>query len=148
LLDSLQKAHKTLAVVMDEYGWVAGLATMEDIMEVVFWEIRDETDDETEEFVKVWDDYISVESESLFEDLLGEFDLTLEDVWLNSVEFDGETISYVITKILNWFPTKWEKLAFNVNKEDKKWVLNIEVVDVMDAKIWKVNVKFTKTQEE
>jgi CBS domain containing-hemolysin-like protein len=51
LLETFQKSHKIMAIIIDEYGWVSGLITMEDIIERVFWEIRDETDKEAEDFI-------------------------------------------------------------------------------------------------
>jgi CBS domain containing-hemolysin-like protein len=141
LLESLQKAHKTIAIVVDEYGWVAGLVTIEDIIEQVFWDIIDETDKEVEEFIKVWEDYVRVESEVLIEDVLDEFDLTLEDIWLDDKEFDWETISYVITHILDRFPNIWEIIEFDVKTSKWIWKLNMEILWVENAKIWKVDVK-------
>jgi putative hemolysin len=44
LLKEMQKRRQHMAVVVDEFGAVAGLVTLEDIMEEIFGEIMDETD--------------------------------------------------------------------------------------------------------
>jgi CBS domain containing-hemolysin-like protein len=49
LLADLQRQHATLAVVVDEYGRVVGVVTVEDIIEEVVGEIADETDPSTGE---------------------------------------------------------------------------------------------------
>lgn len=108
LIELLQHENSHLAIVIDEYGGVDGIVTMEDALEELVGEIYDEHDDVTENIIKQNDySYIinaDVDLEDLFEDLdLGEpplSDSTSVGGWLFEMFQDipevGEKIEYEI----------------------------------------------------
>ncbi len=145
LLETFQSSHKHLAIVMDEYWWVSGLITLEDIIEEIFWEIRDETDKELDKIVELWKDSYIIESIVLMRDLLAKYGFSFNKIWLSEKEFEGETVWYIITDKLERFPIEWETITFNL-----KWKLNkklhFKVLWISKGKIEKIEVSLEKNQ--
>jgi putative hemolysin len=105
LLKEMQTARIQMAIVVDEYGGVAGLVTVEDILEELVGEIEDE-DTEQEEIVEI------IEGEDGYYDVLGSteidkierlFDLEFEDD-------DFTTIAGLVISESGYVPKAGERL--------------------------------------
>jgi len=141
LLEDFQKNHKVMAVVLDQYGWVAWIVTLEDIIEEIFWEIRDETDKESEEIENKGTNIYEVDSDIWIEEALSLFNLEPIDLWWSEEKFDWETLWYVITDILERFPKKQEVVKLDIISENNDKSLKIKVLEINDGIIWKVEIR-------
>ncbi len=106
LLKSMQVNHVQIAIVIDEYGGVAGIVTVEDIVEEIVGEIEDE-DTEEEEIIEI------IEGDDGYWDVLGSteidkierlFDIELEDD-------DYNTVAGMITSEAGYVPQTGEILT-------------------------------------
>ena len=69
-LVSMQREHVHISLIIDEYGGTAGILTMEDILEEIVGEIRDEfDDDEINDIVKLEEDMYQINGRVLLDDL-------------------------------------------------------------------------------
>ncbi|MDM5249234.1 MULTISPECIES: hemolysin family protein [unclassified Lysinibacillus] len=79
LLVRMQKERIHMAILMDEYGGTSGLVTVEDILEEIVGEIRDEfDDDEIAEIRKVSDNHYILNAKMLIEDVENLLNVTLD----------------------------------------------------------------------
>ncbi len=155
VMEVFKKQHRQMAIVMDEYGGVSWLITLEDIIEEIFGEFIDETDKEITPIKNDWDSYI-VQGSVLIDDLLEHINLTWNDIGLEEQAYSGETVSYVITSELERFPEKNEKLIFqspiiDPQKLDDNHVwLHIQTAKRDDNTIHEVivTVVYTKDSEQ
>lgn len=123
LLQRMQKEGTHIAILIDEYGGTAGLVTIEDILEEIVGEIRDEFDKEEEQpIVQLGDNHLIVDGKvavNQINDLLIS-DLDTEDVdtiggWLYGTHPEmnvGETLEHqnLIFKLLDKEPHRFKRL--------------------------------------
>ena len=78
LLSDFTSTKNQIAAVVDEHGGIAGIVTLEDIIEEVFGEIYDEFDEApTPELIKIDDYTLNVSSQINIEDINEKFDLDI-----------------------------------------------------------------------
>lgn len=111
LFEKFQKSRRHIALVFDEYGGTAGVITMEDILEEVFGDIKDETDNEEIFMRKKQNGMIEAVGSVLIDDILEEFHLHADDIGL-SEEYKNEPISYIIMAEKESFPSVGEEITF------------------------------------
>lgn len=86
LLVKMQKEQIHMAILVDEYGGTAGLVTVEDIIEEIVGEIRDEFDrDEQPMINKVTPEKTIIDGKVLIEDVNRTFGLNLDDSELDTI---------------------------------------------------------------
>lgn len=135
LLKILQLNHAQIAVVIDEYGGVAGLISVEDIIEEIVGEIEDE-DTQPEEIIEI------IEGENGYFDVIGSteidkierlFDLELEDE-------DFTTIAGLVTHEVGYVPKVGEQLQIRG--------LELEVIKTDEKRIQVLRLRRSEPQPE
>jgi CBS domain containing-hemolysin-like protein len=132
LLERMKREHVHIAIVIDEYSGVAGLVTLEDILEEIVGEITDEYDPEEEEDIhQISDDVVEVDARVHVDELneLFQFDLPEDG--------DFETIGGFVCNQLGRVPK---------NREAFSWRnMQVTVLNVGKRKIHKIRLEIDRT---
>lgn len=130
LLKEFRASHNHMAIVVDEYGGVAGLLTIEDVLEEIVGEIDDEHDHEEDEFIRPDGDRngrptFAVRALTRIEDFNDFFECELDDE-----EYD--TIGGLVMHELGRLPRRGESVEFGgfefaVTKADKRRIDSLQV---------------------
>ena len=106
LLSEFRSSRNHMAIVVDEYGGVAGLVTIEDVLEQIVGEIDDEHDSEEERYIKrrASGEYL-IKALTPIEDFNEYFGVELSDE-----EFD--TIGGLVIKSFGHLPARGERTVF------------------------------------
>ena len=128
LLEEMQKAHVQLAIVVDEYGGVSGLVTVEDILEEIVGEIEDEDigGEELEEVVEQGDGVYQVSGSTEIGKIERLFDMEIETD-------DFTTIAGLVINESGKVPQPGEHLSFRG--------LEVKVLEADERRIGRLQVK-------
>lgn len=111
LLKDFQRKRLHMAVVVDEYGGSSGIVTLEDIMEEVIGDIKDEFDDEPEVIYKKIDDYnYTFEGKTLLNDLCRV--IGIDTSTFDEVKGEADSLAGVILEIIAKMPEKDEEVLW------------------------------------
>lgn len=129
LIGKFSRERKSIAWVVDEFGGTAGIITMEDVLEELFGEIRDEYD--TEEFVEKQ----LAEAEYIFSGRL-ELDYLEEKYGFEFAKEEAETLSGYIINYHETIPRQKERIIIGDYEFD--------IMHVSDTRIETVKMKKLK----
>lgn len=127
LLETMNRKRVHMAIVLDEYGGVAGLVTMEDLLEEIVGEIVDEDDEEEVDPVKRLSPTINeVDGRVHIDDLVEEFNYNLPD------ERDFDTIGGFVFSQLGHIPKvsetlEYGTLRFTILEADPRRILKLRI---------------------
>ena len=129
LISKFTRDRKSIAWVVDEFGGTAGIVTMEDLLEEIFGEIKDEYDVEEFEEKKISD------TEFILSGRL-ELDYLLEKYGLEFPDHESETLSGFIIHQHETIPKLKERIIIGDYE--------FEILNVSDTRIEMVRIKILK----
>lgn len=106
LLREMQQSTTHIAIIVDEYGGVAGIATMEDLLEEIVGDIADEYDQEVDDWKQLPNGSYRVNAKCSLFDLGEELGLDLEDE-------DVDTVGGLLTKQLGRLPQQRDEVIIS-----------------------------------
>ncbi len=102
LLRDFQSKHVHFAVVVDEFGGTSGIVTMEDIMEEVIGDIRDEFDEEESHNQKLDDNNYIFEGKTMIHDVCKTMHLPMDT--FDRVRGESESVGGLVLELAGEFP--------------------------------------------
>ena len=139
LLKELRNSQRQMAILLDEYGGMAGLVTLEDLLEEIVGEIDDETDKAENDVFEIAPNLYIVQGIVTLNDFNEYFDVKLESD-------DVDTIAgYYLTGV-GRIPGHKERLSFEVDSMKKHLILTND--KVKNGRVTKVKVEVSDLVDE
>jgi len=131
LLKEFQKRRLHLAIIVDEFGGSAGIVTLEDIMEEVIGEIKDEFDDDEEvDYIKINDLNFIFEGKTLLNDVARI--VNIEKNIIEDIKGEADSLAGLVLQHLGHIPKKDKTLILHPFK--------FKIVSVSKRRIEKIHV--------
>jgi len=111
LLADFKKDHKHIAMVMDEYGGLSGIVTLEDVIEEIVGDIQDEFDVDDLKYSVIDENTYLFEGKISLVDFYRVF--RVEEHLFEEAKGDSSTLAGLIIEILGRVPQKGEQLNFH-----------------------------------
>jgi putative hemolysin len=130
LLKEFQQKRIHFAVVVDEFGGTSGIVTLEDIMEEIIGDIKDEFDDDDLHFKKIDDHNYIFEGKTLINDMCRMINMpsdTFEDV-----RGESDSVAGLVLEISGKFPAVNEIITY---QQFDFTVLNIDKMRIQRIKL-------------
>ncbi len=131
LLQEFQLKRIHFAVVVDEFGGTSGIITLEDILEEIVGDIKDEFDEEESMVKKIDDFHYMVEGKTTIIDLCNFIDLSTG--FFDAVKGESDTIAGLFLELAGEFPTlqqvvKYKQFSFTVMEIQKNRIHKIQLI--------------------
>ena len=130
LLKEFQQKRIHLAIVVDEFGGTSGIVTLEDIMEEIIGDIKDEFDEDDPQFKKIDDRNFIIEGKTLLNDVCRMIGLPSDT--FEKVRGDSDSLGGLIMEICGKFPAvnetvSYENFDFTVLETDKMRIRRVKL---------------------
>lgn len=140
LLKEFQQKRIHMAVVVDEFGGTSGIVTLEDIMEEIIGDIRDEFDEDDVQYKKIDDNNYLFEGKTLINDVCRLIGLSGDT--FDEVRDESDSLAGLILEIAGKFPAVNEMVSY---KNFDFTVLNLDKMRIQRVKL---TIREEQTEEE
>ena len=136
LLREFQSKKFHLAIVVDEFGSTSGIVTLEDIMEEIVGEIKDELDDDTElEYSVVDDHHYFFEGKTLLNDVCRILEIDTDT--FDAVKGNADSLAGLLIEILGELPEaeaeiNYKEFTFKVMAINKRRIEKVQLTIAED----------------